>query len=60
VIIAVTQIFIIYIFFILNINLYFIKIYVNRDWKLRNIASDIEEKRIEMTVVDVEKGEKRK
>jgi hypothetical protein len=55
----VTQIFIIYIFFILNINLYFIKIYVNGDWELRNIASDIEGEGIEMTLVDVEKEEKK-
>jgi hypothetical protein len=56
----VTQIFIIYIFFILNINLYFIKIYVNGDWELRNITSNIERKGIEITVVDVEKEKKRK
>jgi hypothetical protein len=46
-------------FFILNINLYFIKIYVNRDWELRNITSDIEEKGIKMILVDVERREKR-
>jgi hypothetical protein len=40
-------------FFILNINLYFIKIYVNGDWGLRNITSDIEREEIEITVVDV-------
>jgi hypothetical protein len=45
-------------FFILNINLYFIKIYVNGDWKLRNVASNIEEKRIEMIVVNVKKEKK--
>jgi hypothetical protein len=55
----VTQIFIIYIFFILNIILNFIKIYVNGDWELRNITSDIERKEIEMTVVDVERKKKR-
>jgi hypothetical protein len=32
---------------------------VNRDWELRNIASNIEEKRIEITVVNIEKREKR-
>jgi hypothetical protein len=34
---------------------------VNGDWKLRNvhITSDIEGKGIEMTIVDVERGEKR-
>jgi hypothetical protein len=47
-------------FFILNINLYFIKIYVNGDWKLRNIASDIERKRIEMTLANIEEKKKKK
>jgi hypothetical protein len=46
-------------FFILNINLYFIKIYVNGDWGLRNVISDIERKGIEITVVDVKKRKKR-
>jgi hypothetical protein len=47
-------------FFILNINLYFIKIYVDRDWELRNVASNIEEKReIEITLIDVKRGKKR-
>jgi hypothetical protein len=32
---------------------------VNGDWKLRNIASDIEEKEIEITLVDIERKEKR-
>jgi hypothetical protein len=55
----VTQIFIIYIFFILNINLYFIKIYMNGNWELRNVASDIEGERIEITIVNIEREEKR-
>jgi hypothetical protein len=46
-------------FFILNINLYFIKIYVNGHWELRNIASDIKRERIEMTVIDIKRGKKR-
>jgi hypothetical protein len=46
-------------FFILNINLYFIKIYVNRDWELRNIASNIKGKGIKMILMDVERREKR-
>jgi hypothetical protein len=32
---------------------------VNGDWGLRNIASDIERERIEMTVVNVEEEKKR-
>jgi hypothetical protein len=32
---------------------------VNGDWGLRNITSDIERKRIEMTIVNVERGKKR-
>jgi hypothetical protein len=32
---------------------------MNGDWELRNVASNIEGERIEMTVVDVEEGEKR-
>jgi hypothetical protein len=32
---------------------------VNGDWELRNIANNIERKRIEMIVVNVERGKKR-
>jgi hypothetical protein len=32
---------------------------VNGDWKLRNITSDIEGKEIEITLVDIERKEKR-
>jgi hypothetical protein len=33
---------------------------MNGDWELRNVTSDIEEKEIEMTVMDVKKRKKRK
>jgi hypothetical protein len=32
---------------------------VNGDWELRNVASNIEEEEIKMTVIDVEGREKR-
>jgi hypothetical protein len=32
---------------------------VNGDWGLRNITSNIEREKIEMTVVDIEKEKKR-
>jgi hypothetical protein len=32
---------------------------VNGDWELRNVASNIEKKEIEMIVVNVERGKKR-
>jgi hypothetical protein len=32
---------------------------MNGDWGLRNVASDIERKGIEMTVVNVERGKKK-
>jgi hypothetical protein len=38
---------------------YFIKIYVNGDWGLRNVTGNIEKERIEMTVVDIEEEKKR-